>query len=278
MFNFLHTFNPQPILLQIGFIKIHWYGFLIALGALLGFFVVLYLAKQYNIAKDDIYNLTFYLIIFGLIGDRLYYVVYAWNYYAQNWLDIFKIWQGGLAIHGAMIAGLLVIYFYCRHHKLNPWLTADIMVVALALAMAIGRWGNYFNQELFGLPTNLAWGIPIKPENRPAQFLNITYFHPTFLYESLSNFFIFIILFIWHKIRLSKIKIPGQIQNAGIIAVFYFILYSLSRFGNEFLRIDYSPYIFGLRWAQFFSLVIICGSFIMLLIWALRKIKLKTAG
>jgi len=274
MFNLLHTFIPQPVLIRLGFLQIHWYGFLIALGALLGFLVVLYLAKQYGLKKDDIYNLTFYLIIFGLIGDRLYYVFYAWDFYSKNLLDIFKIWEGGLAIHGAMIAGLLVIYFYGKKHRINPWLLADLVVVALALAMAIGRWGNYFNQELFGRPTALPWGIPILSEKRPPEFMTDNFFHPTFLYESLGNLLILIILLAWHKIRLSKNKNPENIQGLGNIALVYFILYSIERFGLEFLRIDYSPYFFGWRWAQFFSLIII---FICLVIVILKIIYAKKA-
>jgi phosphatidylglycerol---prolipoprotein diacylglyceryl transferase len=256
MFNFMHTFNPQPILIKIGFLEIHWYGFLIALGACLAFAVVYYLSRQYALKNDDIYNLVFYAVIFGLLGDRLYYVFYAWEFYSKNLLDIFKIWEGGLAIHGAMIAGLAVVYIYAKKHKLSPWLILDIFVVGLALAMAIGRWGNYFNQELFGLPTNLPWGIPILSQNRPAQFLAYQYFHPTFLYESLWNLFIFAALFTWHKIRLAKYKIPEQVRGSGDIALAYFMLYSLGRFGNEFLRTDYSPLVLNIRWAQLVSAII----------------------
>jgi phosphatidylglycerol---prolipoprotein diacylglyceryl transferase len=257
MFNFLHTFNPQSILFKLGFLEIHWYGFLIAIGAGLAFGVFYYLAKKYGLNKERVYDLTFYLVIFGLIGDRLYYVIYAWGYYSQNLLDIFKIWEGGLAIHGAMIAGIIVILVYAKRHKLSPWLILDILVVCLALAMSLGRWGNYFNQELFGWPTNLPWGIPILPTHRPVELIGSNYFHPTFLYESLWDLLIFVSLFIWHQLRLAKQKIPGQIRGLGNIALVYFILYSIGRFGNEFLRIDYSPYVFGVRWAQVASLTII---------------------
>ena len=281
MINFLHTFLPNPILLEIGIIRIYWYGFLIAIGAVFGFLVVLYLAKQYGIKKEQIYNLTFYLIIFGLIGDRLYYVFYAWDYYVQNPWDIFKIWQGGLAIHGAMIAGLITIYFFAKKQKINMWLLTDLVVIALALAMAIGRFGNYFNMELFGWPTDLAWGIPITEAKRPVQFFTETYFHPTFLYESLWNLIIFVSLFVWHKVRLAKNKNNlekirgsdlGQ-DGLGNITLGYFILYSLGRFLNEFLRIDYSPYFLSLRWAQFVSLVIILICLIIIIIKAIRKFK-----
>jgi phosphatidylglycerol:prolipoprotein diacylglycerol transferase len=273
IFNWLHNFQPNPVFLQIGFVKIHWYGLLIAIGAILGFLTVLFLAKKYNLKKETIYDLSFYLIIFGLIGDRLYYVFYAWEYYSKNLLDIFKIWQGGLAIHGAMIAGLLVIYIYGKRKKINPWLLTDLMIVALALAMAFGRWGNYFNQELFGRPTDLPWGIPITPDKRPTDFINNNFFHPTFIYESLWNLIIFTILFYWHKIRLNKNN-PEQIKGYGNLTLVYFILYSLGRVLNEFLRIDYSPYFLGVRWAQLMSLIIIfsCGS-IFLIKFLKRKFK-----
>lgn len=257
MFNFLHTFNPQPILIKLGFWEIHWYGLLIAFGALLGFLALYYLAKRYGLKKDDIYNLAFYVIVFGLLGDRLYYVIYAWQNYSQNLWDIFKIWEGGLAIHGAMIAGILVLLIYGKRHKIPFWLLLDLMVVSLALAMAIGRWGNYFNQELFGLPTTLAWGIPIQQQFRPADYMQFTYFHPTFLYESLYNLGIFISLFCWHLLRLKKYKSPEKIQGLGNIALAYFFLYSSGRFMTEFLRTDFSPYIMGIRWAQLVSGLII---------------------
>lgn len=273
MFDLLHTFNPQPILFKLGFLEIHWYGFLIALGAGLAFWVFYYLARRYGLKKENIYDLVFYVVIFGLLGDRLYYVFYAWEYYSQNLWDIFKIWQGGLAIHGAMIAGIIVILIYAKRHKLSPWMILDILVVCLALAMTIGRWGNYFNQELFGWPTSLPWGIYISPEHRPIEFINSQYFHPTFLYESLWNLIIFAVLFFWHKLRLAKQKVPGQIRGLGNIALAYFMLYSAGRFSNEFLRIDYSPYVFGIRWAQLTSLAIILGCLVIIGYKIYKKIK-----
>ncbi|MCX6745836.1 MAG: prolipoprotein diacylglyceryl transferase [Candidatus Parcubacteria bacterium] len=291
LFNWLHNYSPQPILVKIGWLEIHWYGFLIALGAILAFMVVWQLGQKYGLKKDKIYDLAFYLIIFGLIGDRLYYVFYAWEYYSHNLLDIFKIWQGGLAIHGAMIAGILVIFFYSRKNKINPWLLADIFIIALPLAMAFGRWGNYFNQELFGRPTDLAWGIPILPEKRPLEFVNNAYFHPTFLYESIWNFITFAFLWVWHKQRLARLGLLckasrsqakyennlEKIQGLGNITLVYFILYSIGRFLNEFLRIDYSPYFLGLRWAQFVSLIIIGVCLIILLVKKIKK-RIKRAA
>ncbi|MDD5341642.1 MAG: prolipoprotein diacylglyceryl transferase [Patescibacteria group bacterium] len=273
MFNLLHTYLPQPILFQIGFLKIHWYGFLIAIGALLGIIVVLHLAKQYNLKREEAYNFLFYLIIFGLIGDRLYYIIYAWSYYSQNLLDIFKIWQGGMAIHGAIIAGVLVMYFFGKKYKINPWLLADISIVGFALAMSIGRWGNYFNQELYGLPTNLPWGIPISPDHRAAQFVGFSYFHPTFLYESLWDFFLFFLFYLINKVQISVKKNNPKVKlDYGYIALAYFILYSIGRFFNEFLRIDFSPYIFGIRTAQVASLSIILISLAVIVFRLYKKI------
>lgn len=275
----LHTFSPQPILVQIGFLKIHWYGFLIAIGALLGFLIVIYLAKEYGLKKEDIYNYLFYLVIFGLIGDRLYYIFYAWDYYSQNLLDIFKIWQGGLAIHGAMIAGVLVMYFFGKKHKINPWLLADISIVGFALAMSFGRWGNYFNQELFGLPTNLPWGIPISAEHRPAEYMNFSYFQPTFLYESMWDFFLFFVFYLINRVPIAIIKNnPENKLDYGYIALAYFILYSIGRFFNEFLRIDFSPYFFGIRIAQITSLTIIIICLVLLIYKLLKKFKMKNAS
>lgn len=270
-------------MLELGPLKIHWYGFLIAIGAVLGFLVVLYFAKKYKLKKDHVYNLAFWVIIFGLIGDRLYYVFYAWEYYSHNLLDIFKIWQGGLAIHGAMIAGIIVIYLYAKKHKLNPWFLADLAVIALPLAMAFGRWGNYFNMELFGSPTDLPWGIFIAEEKRPTEFFYNTHFHPTFLYESIANLLIFLVLFICHFIKSNKNTFdkykgagpePEQVRyGAGNIVLTYFILYSIVRFSNEFLRLDWSPYFLGLRWAQFTSLVILFICFIIIIYKIFKKFK-----
>lgn len=272
----LHTYSPQPILLQIGFLKIHWYGFLIAMGAILGFLVILHLAKEYKLKKEEIYNYIFYLVIVGLICDRLYYVIYAWDYYSQNLLDIFKIWQGGLAIHGAIIGGVMVMYFFGKKHKINPWLLADISIVGFALAMSIGRWGNYFNQELFGLPTNLPWGIPILPEHRPPNYMNFSYFHPTFLYESMWDFFIFFVLYLIHRVPIAIIKNNPEIKlDYGYIALAYFILYSIGRFFNEFLRIDFSPYFLGMRVAQITSLLIIFTCLSLLIYKLFNKFRSK---
>ncbi|MBI5076857.1 prolipoprotein diacylglyceryl transferase [Candidatus Falkowbacteria bacterium] len=255
MFDLLHSFHPSPILFKFGPASIHWYGFLMVVGGLLGYFVVLRLARHYQLEKRFFSDLFLYFIVGAVIGARIYYVIYAWEFYKNNLLDVVKIWEGGLAIHGIMIGGFFVVFFYCRLKKQNVWLIFDLAATGLAAAQFVGRVGNYFNQEIFGLPTNLAWGIPIDFVNRPAKFSSFEFFHPTFLYESLGNLLIFAVLLLIHRWRIKK-----SIWSAGNIFAIYLILYSLLRFGLEFLRTDYSPLIFGVRWAQVFSVAIIIAA------------------
>ncbi len=262
MFNFLHNYIPDPIFLNLGVVKIHWYGFLMVVGGLLALWIVIRLARQEKIKADQIVDLAFYWLVFSVIGARLYYVLYAWEYYRENLWDIVKVWEGGLAIHGILIGGFLAVLYFVQKNKLNFWRLADLIVPGLALAQAIGRVGNYFNQEIFGKPTDLPWGIPIEALYRPAQYLNNEYFHPTFLYESLGNLIIFGIL-----ITLTCLKIKGKVNwPAGVLFGGYLILYSIQRFCLEFLRIDYSPVIFGVRWAMVFSGLIIVGSLILIIV------------
>ena len=263
MFNLLHNFNPDPLLFSIGFLKIYWYGFFIVLAFFTAFLVVLFLAKKYNIDKKIIIDLVFYLFIFGIIGARVYDIFLEWRYYLNNPIDIFKIWEGGLAIHGAILAGIIVVIIFVKKYKVinkketknNFFRIASIIVPALALGQAIGRWGNYFNQELFGLPTSSFLGIFIDPTNRPIEYFSYSYFHPTFFYESLACFIIFIILMIYHFVIIKKNKI--SFKNDFIIVALYFILYSILRFCLEFIRIDFAPVFLGLRWPQIMSLILI---------------------
>lgn len=264
MFNFLHNFNPSPLIFSWGIIKIYWYGFFIVLGFFLAFAVLNFLAKKYKINREDISNLVFYLFVFGLVGARIYDIFLEWRYYLQHPLNVFKIWEGGLAIHGGIIAGVLVIWYFVKKNKIkglngemiyNFFKLSSLIVCVLPLAQAIGRLGNYFNQELFGLPTSLPWGIFISPENRPLRYLGYSFFHPTFLYEALGDLLIFIILFFIHQ-RLIK-KNEFSFKDSFLIVSLYLILYSALRFSLEFIRIDFAPTIFGWRFPQIVSFVII---------------------
>jgi phosphatidylglycerol:prolipoprotein diacylglycerol transferase len=246
LFQFFHTYQPQPIMFYFGPLAIHWYGLLMAISILLGFWLVSVFARREEIKQDEIWNLAFYLLIFGFLGARIYHILSEANYYGQHLIEIFYFWQGGLGVFGALIAGLFVLYFYARKYQSSFWLLIDIFIPVLAMGEAIVRWGNWFNQENFGRPTTLSWGIPIEIQNRSFEYLSNQYFHPTFFYQSLWNLFLFFILVIIVK----KIR-PGS----GIVLAIYFILYALGRFMIEFLRVNYQPVVFGLRLAQIMSIL-----------------------
>lgn len=264
MINFLHTFNPEPILISIGPINIYWYGLFVILGIITGLLITLKISSYYDLNKNTILDLAFWLILGGIVGARVYHIFLELSYYLNNPLGIFKIWQGGLAIHGAIIAGVLIIWFYAKKNKINFWLLASVIVPSVALAQAIGRWGNYFNQELFGLPTNLPWGIPIDFLNRSAEHVSSQYFHPTFLYESIGSLCIFIALILIHILIIKKSKENNAMRHT-LCVICYAILYSILRFSLEFIRIDKTPITLGLRWPQIISLLIIIISAFTLL-------------
>lgn len=247
--NFLHYFSPQPILFQYGFFTVRWYGFLIALAFVLGVCLLVFLAKKRGLKADDIYDLSFGLALGGVLGARLAEVFfYGWDYYQKNPGEIFKIWHGGMSIHGAILGGVCFLFFWAKKKKISFWLLADLLAPALALGQSLGRWGNYFNQELFGWPTNLPWGIPIELANRPPEFLNFQYFQPVFLYESIFNLILFLIL--WLLILKKNLK-------SGQVFVFYLLGYGLIRFVMEFIRVDFQPVFVGLRMGQWLSLAVI---------------------
>lgn len=251
MFSLLHNFIPNPILLNLGIISIHWYGFFIVLGIISALILILQLAKKNNINSEHIWDLSFYLIFFGILGARIYEIFLEFPYYISNPHQIIKIWEGGLAIHGAIIAGAITLFFFTKKNNLNFWKLAAIVVPGLALGQAIGRWGNWFNQELFGLPTSLPWGIPINLYKRPLEFIGYNFFHPTFIYESFGLILITLFLtLIIYKNNLTK-KVAMRVLAS------YLALYSVLRFGLEFIKIDHTPIFLSLRWPQIISLAII---------------------
>lgn len=252
---FLHAFTPPAVAATLGPITVYWYGIVMAVAMLLALYTAMRCAPRYNLTRETVLDAAFWIIVGGLIGARLYDGILFWDSYAQGSWEIFKIWHGGLSIHGGLIGGALALMIFCALKKINAWNLAAVIAPAVALGQAIGRWGNWFNQELFGRPTGLPWGIPINPLNRPSGFETVAYFHPTFLYESLGNLLIFIILIS----AIRKSVFPKWIVGA------YLILYGLLRFGLEFIKIDATPVIAGLRWPQVISLLlIIIGSFLCL--------------
>jgi phosphatidylglycerol:prolipoprotein diacylglycerol transferase len=262
MFNLLHSFEPQPIMFSLGPLQIHWYGLCLVLAISAGFFVFYKLARAGGLESDLIFDLGFWATLGGLLGARIYEIFLDSDYYFSNPAAMVKVWEGGLAIHGALLGGGLAVYIFLRKHKKSlalgnfKWLAlADWMVPAVALGQAVGRFGNYFNQELFGLPTDLPWGIPIAIMSRPSGYESFTYFHPTFLYESLGNLLIFgILLFIWKKR-----------PQLGMLSGIYAIAYGCLRFSLEFIKIDATPMLWGLRWPQIASLILVILGILLLI-------------
>ncbi|MGA0021175.1 MAG: prolipoprotein diacylglyceryl transferase [Vulcanococcus sp.] len=252
--------SPGPLLFQLGPFSLRWYGLLIAVAVLLGLLLATRLGKQRGIDPALIADLLPILVLAAVIGARLYYVTFEWRQYQLNWLDALAIWRGGIAIHGALIGGTLAVILYSRWRRIAFWNLLDVLLPSVALGQAIGRWGNFFNSEAFGLPTDLPWKLTIPYANRPVEFLDQSTFHPTFLYESLWNLGVLVVLLVLFErgVR-GKINLP-----VGAISCFYLVAYSLGRFWIEGLRIDplclmgTPPYCDGgLRMAQLVSLVLI---------------------
>lgn len=256
--------SPGPILVELGPITIRWYGLLIASAVLIGVSLSQYLAKRRNVDPNLIGDLAIWLVIGAIPAARLYYVLFEWEQYAQRPEDIIAIWKGGIAIHGAILGGTLATIIFARIQKISVWLLADLVVPSVILGQAIGRWGNFFNSEAFGAPTNLPWKLYIPPEHRPSQFLNVEYFHPTFLYESVWNLMVFALLmtlFFRDLNRRPHLKV-------GTLALIYMVAYSTGRVWIEGLRTD-SLMVGPLRMAQLVSLSAIALGLIGL-VWLYR--------
>lgn len=232
-------------------------------GIIIGLGISYKLARFYKIEADSLLDVSFWLIINGLLGARIYDVLLELPYYLKYPINIFKIWQGGLAIHGAIIAGLITIYFFAKKRKISLWSLTALVTPGLAIGQAIGRWGNYFNQELFGLPTTKSWGIPIDLINRPIDYISSDFFQPTFLYESFGCLIIFIILISANYLLIKRNKLNKH--YFVLLTTLYLILYSVLRFSLEFIRIDFAPTFLNLRWPQIASLFIILCSIVLII-------------
>jgi phosphatidylglycerol:prolipoprotein diacylglycerol transferase len=226
--------SPGPIIFEIGFLTVRWYGLLIALAILIGVTLSQYLAKRRGVRPELLGDLAIWLLLAAIPCARIYYVLFEWQEYAQRPEDIIAIWKGGIAIHGAIIGGAIAAIIFARLNRVSFWQLSDLVAPSLVLGQAIGRWGNFFNSEAFGRPTDLPWKVYIPPTRRPPEYLNYDYFHPTFLYESLWNLAVFallIYLFFWGLKHKERLKI-------GTLTFVYLISYSIGRFWIEALRTD----------------------------------------
>ena len=239
----------NPILLDLGVIKIYWYSAMIFLGLLIGGWLILKEAERFNISEDFIVNLFFFTIPIAVIGARLYYVLFNWDYYSVNMSEIFMIWEGGLAIHGGMLFGLLWIIFYTKKYKVNTFRILDMIVIGLIIGQAIGRWGNFFNGEAHGTATTLEHLQSLHIPGFIINGMNIggTYYLPTFLYESIWCLLGFIILLVIRRLKYIKI---------GQTTAVYLIWYGIGRFIIEGMRTD-SLLIGNFRQAQIISIIMV---------------------
>lgn len=247
----------DSIAFSIGNIDIYWYSICILAGIIIGIILALKESKKRNIEEDFIINLIFWIIIIGIIGARIYYVLFNMDYYLNNPLEIIKVYNGGLAIHGGIIAGLITLIIYCKKHKVNILKTTDILVPSLIIAQAIGRWGNFFNQEAFGKVTSLSSleNLHIPKFIIDNMYIDGLYRQPTFLYESLLCLIGLIIIILIRKYY-KKLKL-------GTISSIYLIWYGLIRLIIEYYRSD-SLMIGSLKQAQIISIIfIISGIYIL---------------
>jgi len=242
---------PSPVFASIFGIEIYWYGVLITLGILSCIFFASKIFKERNLKEDDLYDISMLTIIFGIIGARIYHVLSTIDYYVIYPKEIFNFRAGGLGIYGAIAGGFLGVFLGSRIKKISLQELINIGAIVIPFGQSIGRWGNFFNQELFGKPTNFFLKIYIEEEKRPYWHVDSEYFHPLFLYESLACFLIFLLLFLSRK------------KNFNKSASLYLILYGFWRFFAEFLRDTQTPtFIFRLeQWVSLLSIFIGLYSF-----------------
>lgn len=256
--------SPTDVAFDVFGFPIYFYGIILASAIFAGVYCAYFLYKLFYNKQEasKIIDFSPYIIIIGIIGARLYYCLVNFSYYVKHPLEIFYIRQGGLSIHGVIIIGILALYTFSKKYKMSFLKLIDVFLCGTALGQSIGRWGNFFNSEAFGTPTNLPWKLYIPITHRPPQYIDFKYFHPTFLYESIFDFLIFLILLICFK-KLSK--------SPGVLACLYLIMYSIVRIIVEHFRIDSVLNIDGIPIAQLVSLIIIVVASVAIMILTRKK-------
>ncbi|HFF7761064.1 TPA: prolipoprotein diacylglyceryl transferase [Staphylococcus aureus] len=251
----------DPVAFNLGSLSVRWYGIIIAVGILLGYFVAQRALVKAGLHKDTLVDIIFYSALFGFIAARIYFVIFQWPYYAENPGEIIKIWHGGIAIHGGLIGGFIAGVIVCKVKNLNPFQIGDIVAPSIILAQGIGRWGNFMNHEAHGGPVSRAFLEQLHLPNFIIEnmYINGQYYHPTFLYESIWDVAGFIIL----------VNIRKHLK-LGETFFLYLTWYSFGRFFIEGLRTDSLMLTSNIRVAQLVSILLILIS-ISLIIY--RRIK-----
>lgn len=253
------TLTINPVAFNLGNLSVKWYGVIMALAIILAVSMAIIEGRKRQIESDDFVDLLLWAVPLGYVGARIYYVIFEWQYYAQHPDQIIAIWNGGIAIYGGLLAGLVVLLIFCYKKMLPPFLMLDIITPGVMAAQILGRWGNFINQEAHGGPTTLGFLQSLHLPNFIISQMKINgvYYQPTFLYESFFNLIgLILILVLRHKKHLFK---------QGEIFMLYLAWYSVVRFFVEGMRTD-SLYLWGsIRVSQLLSLillVIVIGLFI----------------
>jgi phosphatidylglycerol---prolipoprotein diacylglyceryl transferase len=250
----------DPFLINSGPIHARWYGLLLALGVLIAGWIARREFRRRGMDPELAYSIAVWGVPFGLAGARLYHVITDWDAFRHDLSQVPAIWNGGLSIFGAVLGGMLGVWIGCRRVKLPFWQVADCIAPGLVLAQALGRWGNYFNQELYGKPTDRPWGVEIDPQHRVAPYQNDSTFQPTFLYESILNLIVFAVLLRFSRRYWNRVP-------AGTVFALYVTLYDLYRMPLETLKIDTADIILGQRinfWVSAVLFVIGLVAFVLL--------------
>lgn len=244
---------------NLGTFPVHWYGIIIGCGIALALFFAVRESDRLKLQKDLFTDLLIWAIPISIICARIYYVIFEWDFYSQNPGMIVQIWNGGIAIHGALIGAVLTAIIFTRYKKESFWKVADIAAPSIILGQAIGRWGNFINQEAHGGEVTRAFleNLHLPTFIIDQMYIDGTYYHPTFLYESIWNIIGFALLLFLRKVNLRR----------GEMFLTYIIWYSIGRFYIEGLRTD-SLMVGDLRMAQVISLVLIGGAIIL---WIYRR-------
>jgi phosphatidylglycerol:prolipoprotein diacylglycerol transferase len=237
--------SPGAIAFTLGPITIRWYGILMATAMAIGLWLASRQAQAQKLPVDDLLRVAQWSLVAGLVGARAWEVVFNWDYYGRQPGKIVAVWEGGLAIHGGLLVGFLVGVALAIRWRVPVLRSLDVAAPSVVLGQAIGRWGNFFNEEAYGRPTELPWKLYISPPHRVPEYADADFFHPAFLYESLWDLAVFAALVLWLR--------PRYRGQPGAVFFWYVGLYSLGRFAIEGLRLD-SFWLAGWRVAQLASL------------------------
>jgi phosphatidylglycerol:prolipoprotein diacylglycerol transferase len=259
----MNTITPiDPIAIQLGPLSVHWYGLILGTGVLVALLLAIREGNRLGLDPDLFLDLVMIGVPVSILFARLYYVTFEWDYYRLNPGDILAVWKGGLAIHGALIGAILTGIYFSRRRNISFWKLADIAAPTIIIAQAIGRWGNFINQEAHGGPVSLEFlqSLPIPQFIVNQMYINGVYYHPTFLYESMWNLLgFFLLISMRHLLPLRR----------GELFLSYLIWYSIGRFFIEGMRTDSLMLTETLRIAQVISITIII---VAILLWVFRRV------